>query len=215
MLELNNTEIRALISSVYKYGLDALTDVSKLHRRQMKGYLNDRISEDDMTHHLTAVKATKENYPKHQCNANYYAEINQTYQRNKSVLKIVEKSLEIDTKAQNKDFEFINNFNLESESDVFNHFNDRLVKAGYCNEENLQTFLIAAFQDMTIPDNKIKLIDEYKQGVRNTFHEFYKKSKHHKGKNAQSYCQLLCDYFDGYKLETVRTNWSKDGRKVY
>ena len=42
MLELNNTEIRALISSVYKYGLDALTGVSKLHQRQMKGYLNDK-----------------------------------------------------------------------------------------------------------------------------------------------------------------------------
>ena len=93
MKELQSGELLNIISNIKKYGEDALEDIPRMHLKQIRNFLNEIITEAQMTHHLTAVHAKENGYPEHQCNAQYYAEISNSYKTDLVIKKILDEKL--------------------------------------------------------------------------------------------------------------------------
>jgi len=77
-------------------------------------------------------------------------------------------------------------------------------------EKELNEFLKAAFELKTIPKTLFKIKDApNKVTIEAVFYKYYKNvaGKRH-GKQKQ-YASLLGDYFEGYKTQTVSSNFSK------
>jgi len=112
-------------------------------------------------------------------------------------------------KTETANFNFTNNFDDIKEADVYNHFKKLVDKRMLTNEE-LNEYLLKAFQEKTPPENLFKLNNpRSKSEVRKVFHYYFKsiaQSPH--GKQSQ-YVRLLTDYFEGYKFQTTKTNFSK------
>lgn len=107
-------------------------------------------------------------------------------------------------------FEFLNNFDNVASKDVYSHFKKGLVKSKMLTENELQNFIIAAFQNQTVLNNKFKFKNfETKDKVMKVFYEYY---KHIAGKphgKQKKYAALLGNYFQGFKTSTVSSNFSK------
>lgn len=105
---------------------------------------------------------------------------------------------------------FTNNFDKITSAEIYLHFKAGLVEKQYLTEQELNEYLKAAFELKTIPETLFKIKDAPKKTViEAVFYNYYKNvaGKIH-GKQSQ-YAALLGDYFEGYKTETVSSNFSK------
>jgi hypothetical protein len=105
---------------------------------------------------------------------------------------------------------FTNNFDKITPTEIYIHFKAGLVEKQYLTEQELNAYLKAAFELKTIPETLFKIKDAPKKSIiEEVFYKYYKNvaGKPH-GKQKQ-YAALLGDYFEGYKTNTVSSNFSK------
>lgn len=106
---------------------------------------------------------------------------------------------------------FTNNFDNVTTVEIFEHFNAGLVNKGYLTEQELNEYLKAAFELKTKPKRLFKLKHTpSKQRIYTLFYIYYKDISQKKHDRQKDYAALLGDYFEGYKTETIRTNWARD-----
>ena len=99
----------------------------------------------------------------------------------------------------------INNFNGDSVDNIIDHF--RSLEKLMNNGEFMQ-WIKQAFELQVPPERKFKLIGKYtKSEIRNLFHSYWKNS----GKQGDrgEYAKLLSDYFEGFPLDTTKSNFNK------
>ncbi len=123
---------------------------------------------------------------------------------------LTDEQKEIETKSEQETLTFKNNFDNISTVEVYEHFKAGLVEKGYLTEEELMQYLKAAFELLTVPEILFKIKDApRKSAIEAVFYKYYKNvaGKIH-GKQSQ-YAALLGNYFEGYKTNTVSSNFSK------
>lgn len=109
-----------------------------------------------------------------------------------------------------KEFAFENNFDLVNSNEVYNYFSEKLVSKRMLNENELQEYLIQAFQELTPPKKLFKLKNiNTKQKVNKVFYNYFKDVAQKPHGKRKAYAELLGEYFEGFKTENVMTNWSK------
>jgi len=115
------------------------------------------------------------------------------------------------TETITKQPNFTNNFDNVTTVEIFEHFNAGLVNKGYLTEQELNEYLKAAFELKTKPKRPFKLKHTpSKQRIYTLFYIYYKDISQKKHDRQKDYAELLGDYFEGYKTETIRTNWARD-----
>jgi hypothetical protein len=216
--ELSRTELRNLINRVTQYGSTALEGVPEMHILQVIHYLKYQINRIEVeANQLATAKADNNgDYNPQIHTSEYYANCYVDYDINKRLLSLVSnlgqpEPIQSEPKQpDNAEFDFKNNFNIEQPKEIYDHFKSGLVKPDYIKISDLHLFLKLAFEQNKPPTEKIKFTkSQYIRPIQNCFHTFFKESRHHKGKKAILYVNLLCDYFDGYEAKNVKTNWSK------
>jgi hypothetical protein len=111
---------------------------------------------------------------------------------------------------ETKAFEFENNFDHADVKDVYSHFQTELVISKMLTEDELQNFLIAAFQEKTPPKKSFNLKGgKTKEKVMKVFYKYYIDKAGKPYGRQKEYAELLGNYFQGYKTSTVSTNFSK------
>jgi hypothetical protein len=116
---------------------------------------------------------------------------------------------EIETKSEQETSTFKNNFDNISTIEIYKHFKAGLVEKGYLTEYELNKYLKAAFELLTVPEILFKLKDAPRKSIDAVFYNYYRNvaGKVH-GKQIK-YAALLGNYFEGYKTQTVSSNFSK------
>lgn len=106
--------------------------------------------------------------------------------------------------------ELQNNFDHITITEVYNHFKTGLVDKGYLSENDLLSFLNAAF-DKQIPPPVLFTLQDFntKQKIIRVFGDYYKKKAGKPYGKQKQYAGLLGKYFIGYKTENVSSNFSK------
>lgn len=101
-----------------------------------------------------------------------------------------------------------NNFNYLSVTDVSKHFQTNL--KNHCDTEVIKKFLHSAFEECKPPKKKYRFLQKTnnKRKIMKVFFNFYHLSGKPAGE-ASKYAKLLADYFDGYEVNNVKTNWNK------
>ena len=103
-----------------------------------------------------------------------------------------------------------NNFDNVSIVEVYNHFKKGLVDKKYMNKNELLQFITLAFDKMEIPAQPFKLKHiQAKQKIIAIFYDYYKNIATKPHGKQKLYATLLCNYFEGFKIENVSTNFNK------
>jgi hypothetical protein len=126
----------------------------------------------------------------------------------KYLIKVSPQQPEAETEQET--LTFTNTFDNIKPTEIYKHFKAGLVEKGYLTEQELNTYLKAAFELKEIPETLFKIKDApNKAAIEAVFYRYYKNvaGKIH-GKQNQ-YAALLGDYFEGYKTTTVSSNFSK------
>jgi len=115
-----------------------------------------------------------------------------------------------ETKGKQETPTFINNFDNIHPAEIYKHFKAGLVDKKYLTEQELIQYLKAAFELKTIPETLFKIKDApTKATINAVFYTYYKNvTGKVQGKQPQ-YAALLGNYFEGYRTETVSSNFSK------
>lgn len=122
--------------------------------------------------------------------------------------KIPEKSNDSDWIVKFKDF--TNNHDDVKPTEVFQHFFETLVKTQILTVEDLNKFLLIAFDKKQTPRERFKLNDRgKKQKVIRAFYSYYTLKANKVQGIQKSYAALLGEYFEGYSTNEVYTNFSK------
>lgn len=109
-----------------------------------------------------------------------------------------------------KEFAFENNFDFVESNEVYNYFSEKLVSKRMLNKNELQEYLIQAFQELKHPKKLFKLKNiTTKQKVNKVFYNYFKDVAQKPHRKRKAYAELLGEYFEGFKTENVMTNWSK------
>ena len=115
-----------------------------------------------------------------------------------------------ETKTEQVQPTFKNNFDRIEPTEIYKHFKAGLVEKGYLTEQELNEYLKAAFELKTKPETLFKIKDApSKEKIYVVFYTYYSNvaGKQH-GKQSQ-YVELLGNYFDGYNNNIIRTNWKR------
>lgn len=116
-----------------------------------------------------------------------------------------------ETKTEQETFTFTNNFDNISTTEIYSHFKAGLVDKRYLTEQELKEYLKAAFELRRKPKTLFKLKHTpTKQKIYTVFYVYYKDISQKKHDRQREYAALLGDYFEGYKTETIQTNWARD-----
>lgn len=106
---------------------------------------------------------------------------------------------------------FKNNFDNISPVEIHKHFKAGLVEKGYLTEQELNEYLKAAFELKKKPETLFKFkYTPTKQKIYTVFYVYYKDISQKKHDKQKEYAALLGDYFEGYKTETIQTNWARE-----
>ena len=106
---------------------------------------------------------------------------------------------------------FTNNFDNIKPTEIYKHFKAGLVEKGYLTEQELNEYLKAAFELKTKPETLFNLKHTpTKQKIYTVFYVYYKDISQKKHERQKEYAALLGDFFEGYKTETIQTNWARD-----
>lgn len=89
-------------------------------------------------------------------------------------------------------------------------FKKELVDAGYLSIENLQKFLVTAFQEESVPAEKITFEKRIKaQDARDIFYRYYTVIAKAGNSNKMKYAELLGNHFEGFTAQKVFDNFAK------
>lgn len=103
--------------------------------------------------------------------------------------------------------DFENKFNHLKGERVYDFFKIELVDRGYISEITLNKFLKMAFEKGELPENKIVLQGQpTSKKIIGIFHRFYQEDHSSYGRKSE-YVNLLCNYFDGFKVKSVSENF--------
>jgi hypothetical protein len=124
----------------------------------------------------------------------------------------VQESLPPDKNRENITFK--NTFDKVDPIEVYNHFKAGLVDAMYLSEKDLNEYLKMAFELKTIPEKKFKFTNRAsKEPIQTVFHLYYRDVADKVRGTQKEYLGLLGNYFEGYNIETLKTNWAR-GSKI-
>ncbi|WP_299394245.1 hypothetical protein [uncultured Gelidibacter sp.] len=105
------------------------------------------------------------------------------------------------------DFKFENKFDQAEPKKVYDHF-IKLVEKGYLSKEDLESYLILAFQDETPPKEKIIFSNKHIGNITSIFYKYYADAENTHGKQIK-YAKLLGEYFKGFSTKKVMGNFAK------
>lgn len=105
---------------------------------------------------------------------------------------------------------FTNNFDNINPEEIYKYFKQGLVDKGYLTESDLCEYLKAAFELKKIPKILFKLTHTpNKQKIYIVFYTYYKDIAQKQHNRQTEYAALLGDYFEGYKIDIIKTNWAR------
>jgi hypothetical protein len=107
-------------------------------------------------------------------------------------------------------FEFKNNFDHVKSKIVYNYFKAELVDKNYLSLEDLHKYLIMAFQNEIVPNERFVLKGKFNIGIiRSIFYKYYSEIAQDKFGKKDEYCQLLGEYFNGFDTAKIKGNFNK------
>jgi hypothetical protein len=119
-------------------------------------------------------------------------------------------TLDLSDTSTNKKTSFKNKFDNVTESKVIEHFTKNLVETKYISETNLFNFLNLAFDKMEVPQQKISFEHlRTQQKIIKVFYEYYKVTAGKPYGKQEKYIKLLCNYFNGFEYDKIKTNFAK------
>jgi len=125
-----------------------------------------------------------------------------------SIQTKISQQTETETKQEQPTFK--NNFDNVSTVEIHKHFKAGLVEKGYLTEQELNEYLKAAFELKKIPETLFKIKDApTKATIEAVFYTYYKNVAGKVHRKQPQYAALLGNYFEGYRTETVSSNFSK------
>lgn len=104
-------------------------------------------------------------------------------------------------------FTFKNNFDIVEPNKVYEYFY-KLVEKRYLSKEDLESYLILAFQDKTPPKEKITFSNKHIGNITAIFYKYYTDADSPHGKQKQ-YAELLGEYFKSFTTDKVINNFAK------
>jgi len=110
-------------------------------------------------------------------------------------------------------FNFKNNFDHVEEIKIYQYFKEQLVDKNYLSSDNLEKYILMAFQNNEIPNIKFSFSNSNIERIRTIFYKYFKDiaGKPH-GKKTK-YAELLGEYFIGFTTQKVSNNFA-DGYKI-
>ena len=107
-------------------------------------------------------------------------------------------------------FIFENNFDNVITGKIYLHFKNGLVDSKMLNEIELNDYLKAAFENNTPPKSLFNIKNApSKDKVMKVFYLYFTNVAGKPHGKAKAYAGLLGNYFQGYKTDTVSSNFSK------
>lgn len=107
-------------------------------------------------------------------------------------------------------FNFENKFDSVPENKVIEYFKTELVNKNYLSEKELHDFIKLAFELKEKPKIRLCLSNiKIKGDIHNVFYRYYKDIAGCPPSRQNEYVGLLGNYFEGYNVSTLKTNWSK------
>ncbi len=126
--------------------------------------------------------------------------------------KLEKALLDQKTQPQQIQFEFINNFDHVLEEKIYKYFHEKLVKGKFINEDTLHTYLELAFEKQTAPAEMFDFLRNQTKTtskVRKIFYKYWNELAGHQHGTKDRYVKLYTNYFNGFKFESEKTNFSK------
>lgn len=112
--------------------------------------------------------------------------------------------------AVKKEFIFKNNFDSNSEAEVYRYFYENLVARKFMIKESLHEYLIQAFENKKLSSSKFSISNKPVDTViRKIFYDYYKVLAGKPYGKQFNYVRLLGDYFAGFDSDSLKTNFSK------
>jgi hypothetical protein len=103
---------------------------------------------------------------------------------------------------------FINEFDHVPTEKVYNYFKVELVDTNYLSLDDLDKYLIKAFQEKIKPAEKFVFKGDFSIGIIvNIFYRYYKDIMQDRHGSKDEYCRLLGEYFNGFDTDKVNGNF--------
>ncbi|EKT3963759.1 hypothetical protein AAIP55_001312 [Flavobacterium psychrophilum] len=105
-----------------------------------------------------------------------------------------------------------NNFDHVPPKKVYDYFKKELVDTGYLSLEDLEKYLIVAFQDKTVPAERFTITynrSSTPTKIKKIFYKYYEKIAQDKHGKMKYYCGLLGEYFNGFNTDKISRNFNK------
>lgn len=103
---------------------------------------------------------------------------------------------------------FINEFDHVPTEKVYNYFKVELVDTNYLSLDDLDKYLIKAFQEKIKPAEKFAFKGNFSIGIIvNIFYRYYKDIMQDRHGSKDEYCRLLGEYFNGFDTDKVKGNF--------
>ena len=202
------------ISQVFRYTIYDLEQILEMNLI----WLSEAPNENSYTYYTSFLRAQNE-FVDFAINNQYKIEHYRQYYRAvleflKSFEKQDNKLLQAEKRPELEDTNFVvfeNNFDNIQPSEVYAYFQKCLVQKEYLTEDELRDYLNAAFELETIPKTPFRLKHTpKKQSIYTIFYTYYKDIAGKPHEHQDRYVHLLGNYFEGYKSNVIRTNWSRE-----
>jgi hypothetical protein len=131
--------------------------------------------------------------------------------KSRAILKFLDEKLEKDKSvADNSILKLKNNFDNVKLEEVYDYFKRGLVDKKYFSENDLYSYLKAAFEQKSVPKKLFKIKEApTKSKIIKVFNEYYKNIAGKPYGKQKQYAALLGDYFEGYNTKNVSSNFTK------
>ncbi|MFV0573130.1 MAG: hypothetical protein ACK5M1_11950 [Xanthomarina gelatinilytica] len=116
--------------------------------------------------------------------------------------------------TDDKEFKFENNFDQVEPNRIYAYFNVSLVEKGYLSKEDLESYLILAFQDKIPPKEKFTFTNLHIEKIRTIFYTYYKDFATNTHTKKKLYASLLGDFFNSFTTQKVMNNFADGYKKV-
>jgi hypothetical protein len=145
---------------------------------------------------------------------NVFRETNQLYIRflEDELDKLKKTFREQEDKTKQSRFEFTNNLDHVSEEKVYEYFHEKLVKGKFINEDTLHEYIKLAFEEQTTPTEKFNFFRDQTRTnskIKKIYYNYWNELAGHQYGTKEKYVKLYCHYFNGFKFESEKTNFSK------
>ncbi|SFC97716.1 hypothetical protein [Algibacter pectinivorans] len=107
------------------------------------------------------------------------------------------------------EFTFINNFDKVEPLKVFNYFKINLVDKKYLTIEQLENYLLLAFQDLDLTKEKFSFSNLHIGKVRTIFYKYFVDVANKPFGKKKEYANLLGGYFNSFTTEKVMNNFAE------